>query len=393
MDREIKRILENYGVVSLSGPWGCGKTTSLRRYTEQIGSLTGPSERFVLEGTRQADAGPRFFGRPRAGDRPHLPGERNTEKSGHVFPGDASRGSAGTPCLRMHTMSLFETGDSNGSVRLRDLMAGVKIRTQVSAIELADFVALTCFGGWPRGLSMPPASRVSLPASYLNAALTAQLATGEKKPANADKFQFVVELLAETNASVVKNADLLDEMRHAEESLSASVLSGYIRYLKAQFILEEFPGWSPPAATKTRLLTSPKRMLADPSLAAAALGLSPDHLMKDFSEFGPLFKGICLRDLAVYAESMGAAVFHYLDSTNLQVDAIVETTDGRWGAFDFQLSGRGVEQSVRSLLHVSDKMIRQHLRPPQCLVVVTTTGIAMHRDDGITIVPIIALRN
>jgi hypothetical protein len=115
--------------------------------------------------------------------------------------------------------------------------------------------------------------------------------------------------------------------------------------------------------------------------------------MRDFTEFGVLFNGLCLRDLAVYAEAMGAAVYHYLDSTRLQIDAIVETIDGRWGAFDFQLSNRGVEQSARNLLHVSDKMIRQHLRPPECLVVVTSAGIAMHRDDGITVIPIIALRD
>jgi len=49
-----------------------------------------------------------------------------------------------------------------------------------------------------------------------------------------------------------------------------------------------------------------KRRLADPSLAAALLGATPDRLLQDLNTLGFLFEALCERDLRIYAESFDA---------------------------------------------------------------------------------------
>lgn len=43
-----------------------------------------------------------------------------------------------------------------------------------------------------------------------------------------------------------------------------------------------------------------KRNLIDPSIAVAALGLSPDYFNTDFKTLGFLFESLCIRDLKIY---------------------------------------------------------------------------------------------
>ena len=57
----------------------------------------------------------------------------------------------------------------------------------------------------------------------------------------------------------------------------------------------------PQARSRKRLATKPKRYLADPSLAAAQLGMGPGALLRDWQTFGLVFENLCMRDLAVYA--------------------------------------------------------------------------------------------
>ena len=70
------------------------------------------------------------------------------------------------------------------------------------------------------------------------------------------------------------------------------------------FLLQgkEVPGWLPPARSPKRVRLKPRRYLADPSLAVAVLGMSPDSLLADWQTFGLVFENLCMRDLMVYAD-------------------------------------------------------------------------------------------
>jgi hypothetical protein len=82
---------------------------------------------------------------------------------------------------------------------------------------------------------------------------------------------------------------------------------------------------------------APRRHFCDPSLAAAALGGSPDRLLKDLEWFGLLYESLVIRDLRVLAQALDGEVLHYRDDYGVEVDTIVQLRDGRWGAIEIKL--------------------------------------------------------
>lgn len=137
---------------------------------------------------------------------------------------------------------------------------------------------------------------------------------------------------------------------------------------------------------------APKRVFSDPSLAIAALGLDRDRLSHDLGTYGFLFENLCLRDLAVYAESFGGILCHYRDNSDAQIDAIIEKADGSWGAFEIKLGEHQVESAARNLLSICEKLVANGADPPACMCVITGGGYGRKRDDGIYVVPINAMK-
>jgi predicted AAA+ superfamily ATPase len=89
-------------------------------------------------------------------------------------------------------------------------------------------------------------------------------------------------------------------------------------------VIEDQPAWNTHLRSRHLLRRTPTRHVVAPSLAAAALGATPATLLKDLNTFGLLFESLVVRDLRVYAQPLGAGVFHYRDQSGLEVDAIVD---------------------------------------------------------------------
>jgi predicted AAA+ superfamily ATPase len=270
---------------------------------------------------------------------------------------------------------------------------------------------------------------LTLARQYLLTLAGADISYPDGKRRNPAKVQRLLHSLARNNATVAKDSTLQRDTESEVESESvsrASVLS-YLDSLKRLFVLEEIPAWNPMPRSntdpqlkcslirgsvntvfncppknfgrnlnkeqcKTKIRSAPKRLLTDPSLAAAALGTSPERLLFDLNTFGFLFEGLCLRDLAVYADAMDASLYHYRDNSGLEVDAVVETRDGDWGAFEIKLGAHRVDEAAGSLLRMRKKMTGNGVKAPACMVVLTGGGLGRRREDGVSVVPINGLR-
>ena len=57
----------------------------------------------------------------------------------------------------------------------------------------------------------------------------------------------------------------------------------------------------------------------------------PEDLHRDLESFGLFFEDMAVRDLKVYAGTLGGEVLHYRDNAGLECDAVVHLDDGRWG--------------------------------------------------------------
>ncbi len=135
-----------------------------------------------------------------------------------------------------------------------------------------------------------------------------------------------------------------------------------------------------------------KRHFVDPSLAVAALRATPARLLKDLNLLGFLFESLVVRDLRVHAQAADAHVLQYRDNSGLEVDAIVETADGRWAAFEVKLGAGQVDDGANTLRRFADRVDTGRVGQPSVLGVITGFGYGYVRDDGVAVIPIGALR-
>ncbi|MDR2956821.1 MAG: DUF4143 domain-containing protein [Coriobacteriales bacterium] len=209
---------------------------------------------------------------------------------------------------------------------------------------------------------------------------------------NQAKIRALLRSLARNTASLVTNKTLADGTAisaEQDEVLAQRTIVSYLNSLKRLYVLDEIPAWSPEMRAKIRLRVTPKRQLVDPSLAAAAMNADNEMLMRDLKTLGLLFEVLCLRDLLVYAQANDSVVNHYLDSTGLDVDAVIESPGGGWAAFEIRLGDAQVDEAARKLVRLREKIVGVGNRPPLCLGVIVGVGAVSHRrDDGIFVIPI-----
>jgi hypothetical protein len=121
------------------------------------------------------------------------------------------------------------------------------------------------------------------------------------------------------------------------------------------------------------------------------LHATPARLKADLEWTGLVFENLVVRDLRVYAQALDGQVFAYRDESGLEADAIVELSNGRWAAFEVKLGTRQVDAAAANLTRLRDRVDTHVVGDPLALVVVTSSGYAYTRDDGVSVVPIAAL--
>lgn len=84
----------------------------------------------------------------------------------------------------------------------------------------------------------------------------------------------------------------------------------------------------------------------------------------------------------LHAQALDAQVLHYKDGTDLEVDAVVECADGRWGALEVKLGPGMVDQAAATLLAFAGKVDTDRCGSPRFLAVVTGFGLGYVRADA-----------
>ena len=414
VDAQMERYLRLFGIVEVAGTKWCGKTwTSLAH---------AASASYVEDSLELANADPSMM---LVGQVPHVVDEwqlapaiwdaarREVDRSsasqgsfiltGSSTPpaqaGPAHSGAGRVGRIRMHPMTLAESGESSGQVSLAGLFAG---DFEPCAVErdTAGLLDAACRGGWPETLGLGPDDAQVIAREYLRITLEKSI------PAyglDSDIARRLVGSLARNLGQAATYKTIIGDMFGAEEDplafLPEDTLRVYLNALKALYLLEEVPGWAPPARSRKRFAAKPKRYLADPSVAVAALGMSPESLAADWQTFGLVFENMALRDLTVYASALslsdGTPVRYYRDDSGLEADAIVQLADGRWAAFEFKTSEDKVSAGVRSLARLRSKLTaseRSQTPPPAFMAVIVGIGeYAREAQEGIYIIPLRAL--
>jgi predicted AAA+ superfamily ATPase len=295
----------------------------------------------------------------------------------------------------MRPMSLFESGHSIRTISLEGLLAGRAAQSVEPGLTLPDITERLAVGGWPglTGLSTPAAMRVL--SGYVDEIRRADInrvapaADGGGRERDPARVARLLQALARNVATPASITRLAADTAEAGEQLARNTVYDHLDALERLMLIENQPAWRPHLRSRRQLRIAPKRHLVDPSLAVAALGASPERLLRDINTLGFLFESLVVRDLRIYGQRLGASVAYYSDSTGLEVDAIVETRDGRWAAFEVKLGGpRPIDEAAARLLRFARQVDTAKAGPPACLGVITATGYGQVRKDGVAVIPI-----
>lgn len=414
VDGQLTRLLRTAPAVVVEGARASGKTWTGRRFAAS-------EIRFdELEATRlQLELEPASFlegATPRLLDEWHLAGglwnamrhacdDRALNGqfilTGSVKPTYAltdHSGAGRVARLRMRPMSLFESGDSTGTISLEGLLDGepcaadaavLSKEAAVQEVGAARAAELVCRGGLPRMIRLEPLDARDRVLDYLSDVAQIDLATNQ--PANHDpaKMLSLITSLARNETTSASAKTLIADTVNAGGPADRDTVSRYINRLVEAFVLEPLPAWSTHLRSKATLRTKSKRYFVDPSMAAAALRATPPGLLADTKTFGLLFESLAMRDLRVYAQSFGAEVRYYQDSTNHEVDAIITRGHRDWAAAEIKLGGPVlIEKGIKALRWLRANVETNLAGEPRRLMVITASGRAFETKDGIAIVPI-----
>jgi predicted AAA+ superfamily ATPase len=408
IDKTISEALQVFGAVSVEGPKFCGKTWTALNHANSVTYIGDPAGGFANR--QRAELDPSLV---LDGDEPHLidewqdvPGiwdavrfavDRSSQKGRFILAGSTMpprngrqhSGAGRIDAVHMRTMTSFEQGYSDGSLSLAAFAQHKDVQRKNSSTTLDGLIDRIVRGGWPENLDLPTRLAMRIPGSYLSRLVTEDMVRLDNVLRDSAKVRATINSLARNTSTLVKVSTILQDIATDNQSISRETTAEYLSALKRLYILEEIPAWSPNFCSRRRLRQSPKRLLTDPSLAIAALGLTPDKLKADLFTLGFMFEALCLRDLLVYCSVNDASLYHYADDSGLDADAVIELPNGSWLAVEIKLGHHQVDEAAKKLLRLQGKMTKNGLRPAEGLLVLTGLSSFLHRrDDGVVEVPL-----
>lgn len=414
-DELLKKKLKGKGAVLIQGPKWCGKTTTAEQISNSVLYMDNPEDKeqnisladlqpsLLLTG-----ATPRLIDEwqlaPKLWDAIRFEVDHRGEEGQFILTGLSvpanmdevtHTGTGRFAWLTMRPMTLYESGESNGSISLLELFNNSTKLNGISELTLKDVAYLCCRGGWPRSIFMDKETALEQAYDYYNAVVNSDISRVDNINRDPERAKNLMRSYARNIGSQVSNETIKDDMINNDLfSLDVDTILSYINALKKLFVIEESPAWNPNLRSKTAIRTSKTRYFVDPSIAVAALGIGPNDLINDLNTFGLIFESLCIRDLRVYAESINGSVYHYRDASGLECDAVVHLRSGVYGLIEIKLGGDNlINEGVENLIKMKNKIDTEKMNNPAFLMVLTATGkYAYQREDGVYIVPIGCLK-
>lgn len=416
-DQLLADKLDAMGAVLVEGPKGCGKTTTAEQQAGSVLYMDDPVNSAQYQQMAQTNISMLLRGgTPRLIDEWQIVPQfwdairfevdhRNADGqfilTGSAVPPDIKKinhtGTGRYGWLTMRTMSLWESGESNGSVGVRDLFKQLGDIAGVNDIGIEQLAFLVCRGGWPRSTSKKTEKAALMQAiEYYEAIVRTDISRVDDVQRNEERAKRLLRSYARHQGSQASIPTILADIAVNEaEDVSDETVSSYLNALRKIFVIEDMPAWNPNIRSKTAIRTADTRYFTDPSIACAALGLGPEDLINDLNTFGLFFETLCVRDLRVYADALGGKVYHYRDKTGLECDAVIHLRNGLYGLIEVKLGGdKLIEEGSKNLLTLSDKIDTTKMKTPAFKMVLVGVGkYAYQRQDGVYVVPIGCLKD
>jgi len=419
-DEVLQDHLEASGLVLIEGTKWCGKTTTAEQHCSSVIYLNDPSQSEIY--LRLAQTAPKIL---LEGDTPRLVDEwqdatelwdaarfeidhRDKSTGQFIFTGSTvikkekrdkmkHSGAGRVSWMQMRPMSLFESGESTGTVSLGHLFAGdIQNAYKTNELDLRQIAYLICRGGWPASLGMSRKASLKQAYNYIDAVVNTDISTVDDVKRDAVFARRLLRSYARAQASQATISTIHSDLAsNDDDTLTEETVSSYLSALRKLFVIEDSPAWNPNLRSKTAIRTSDTRFFVDPSIAAASLGIGPDDLISDLNTMGLLFETMCIRDLRVYADALNGDLYHYRDKNGLECDAVIHLKNGSYGLIEIKIGGSTlISEGIEALNKLSGKIDIDRMKKPSFKMVLTGTGSFAYKDEsGVLVVPVGALRH
>lgn len=422
MDAQLKETLDYIGAVLIVGPKWCGKTTTALMQAKSVLKMQDPD--YTKGYLATAEIKPSIL---LQGENPRLIDEwqiapvlwdavrtavDNRRETGlFILTGSNAvddkqimhSGTGRIAKLKMYPMSLYESKESNGLVSLSKLFENpdYNIDGKRSNLTIEQLVFAACRGGWPASLNAKSEKgALFIAKTYLQSICDEDCSKIDNVSRSPEKMRAILRSYARNISTLATNTSILQDIQANFSDMSAPTLYSYLNILNRLYVIEDIPAWNPSIRSASAIRSSDKKEFTDPSIAVAALNLSPEQLLLDLHTFGFIFETLCIRDLKVYSSKLGGRVSYYHDRYGLEADAVLHLDNDKYALIEFKLGSRGIEEGAKHLCKLRDLIHkhnlenpRQPLREPDLLIVITGGEYSYRQKDGVCIIPIGCLKD
>lgn len=413
IEENIAEMLETSGVVVVTGPKFCGKTTTCKLFAKSIYSLDND------EKIRLAQSSPNSI---LIGDNPRLIDEwqfvpdlwncvrsevdRRDEKFGQfIFTGSSTpaemdkiyhSGAGRIVSLKMSTLTLSETNESKKIISLKRLFEGKQECFYINEnYFLQDTAFYICRGGWPLSLEQEKKKALQITRNYCSTLFNFENSFNKKfRNKNSTIFEMILKSYARNISTEARKSTMINDInKNDDRNLDINTFDSYVEALKDLFIIDDLEAWNPNLRSKAIIISTPTRHFVDTSVAAYALDISPDDLLSDPKTFGLFFEDFVIKELRVYTNLLGGQVRHYRDGNGLECDAVIHLRNGKYGLIEIKLGGEdAINQGITTLNSLENQLVKSNKNLPSFKMIITASGNAYIKDN-IYIVPINILTN
>ena len=330
VDQLVEDKLTYMGAILIEGCKWCGKSTTASQHSKSKIEFQDPDKKkdydfinntkpsLFLDGEK-----PRLFDEwqmyPVIWDSIRNDVDKTGLKGQYILTGSAKpqkgstmhTGTGRFSRIKMRPMSLYESGDSNGKVSLKDILNGKDI-SATNELELENIASIIVRGGWPASLDIKGNNKYKVAKEYVASLIEEDVNTIDGIERNPSKMRAVLKSLARNVSTPVSNSTIIEDVKKEfTDEISRPTLDDYLNTLEKLFVIENVEATNLNIRSTIPLRMKSKLEFVDPSIATAILRLTKEDLIRDLNYFGFLFENMCIRDLKIYSELLDGEISYY----------------------------------------------------------------------------------
>jgi uncharacterized protein len=213
-----------------------------------------------------------------------------------------------------------------------------------------DYLERVTRGGFPEAVRRSARRRAAFFESYLTSLIerdVTELALIERR----GELRRLLALLADRSGTLLVQSALA-----SVSGIPRSTLVRYLELLEMVLLIKQIPAWS--SSSTTRAVGTPKLAFVDSGLACHLLGQDVTRLGEPTGAAGAMLESFVLMELAgqLTWSQQRARLHHYRTKDNVEVDAVLETPDGRIVGIEVKAGATVRTDDLAGLRHLAGRL-------------------------------------